>query len=329
MYYWRSFTACSLTDPMINPDNIPTPMLLDGGLATELEARGFDLGHTLWSARVLRESPGAIVDAHLAYLRAGAGCIISASYQASISGFQSQGLSGEQAQSLIQLSVDLGKQAIEQFRLESSPTLPPLLAASIGPYGAFLADGSEYRGDYTLSENELLAFHAQRLALLVAAGPDFLACETIPCLAEARALSQLIEQHRAPAWISFSCRNGQQLCSGESISEAAKLLQENPYIFAIGVNCSAPQYIGELLVEIKRHWHKRIVVYPNSGENYHADSGTWTGTAEPHDCGLAARRWLQQGASIIGGCCRMGPEHIRAMQEELPRPQVSRPVPES
>jgi homocysteine S-methyltransferase len=303
---------------MIDPDDIPTPLLIDGGLATELETKGFDLAHTLWSARLLKESPQAIIDAHLAYLRAGAGCIISASYQASIAGFQSLGLSDAQAQSLLQLSVELGRQAIAQFCNENATAVKPLLAASIGPYGAFLADGSEYRGDYALSEKALLDFHAQRLALLVAAKPDFLACETIPCLVEASALSQLIEQYRAPAWVSFSCRNAQQLSSGESIGEAAKLLQDNPYIFAIGVNCSAPQYISELLLEIKRHWRGRIVVYPNSGEHYHGDSGTWTGTAEPHDCGLAAGRWLQQGASIIGGCCRMGPGHIRAMRQELP-----------
>ncbi|MEH6588665.1 MAG: homocysteine S-methyltransferase [Halioglobus sp.] len=302
---------------MIDPSDIPAPLLIDGGLATELEAKGFNLAHTLWSARLLQETPQAIVDAHLAYLRAGAGCIISASYQASIPGFQSQGLTHEQAQSLLQLSVTLGKQAIAQFCKESMSPVTPLLAASIGPYGAFLADGSEYRGDYTLSEQELVDFHRQRLALLVQANPDFLACETIPCLVEANALSQLIEQYQAPAWISFSCRNGQQLSSGEAISDAAKRLKDNPYIFAIGINCSAPQYISELLTEIKRHWRGRIVVYPNSGEHYQADSGSWTGTTEPQDCGLAAGRWLQQGANIIGGCCRMGPEHIQAMQQQL------------
>ena len=142
--------------------DIPNPLLLDGGLATEIEAQGYDLKHKLWSARLLLDSPGAIVDAHMAYLRAGAGCIITASYQASIDGFMSLGLSEDEALALIDLSVDLGRQAIDRYCQEASPRVRPLLAASVGPYGAVLADGSEYRGDYDLDQQGLYAFHQQR-----------------------------------------------------------------------------------------------------------------------------------------------------------------------
>ena len=302
---------------MFDIDQIPYPLLLDGGLATELEAQGFDLKDQLWSARLLMDSPQAISDAHMAYLRAGAECLISASYQASVPGFMALGLGVEEAESLIQSSVILARQTVDQFCLETSPEIQPLVAASIGPYGAFLADGSEYRGDYQVSQRVLREFHRPRMATLIEAKPDLLACETIPCLMEASVLSELLMEFAAPGWISFSCRDDEHLSSGETIIEAALLCSDNPHLFALGVNCSSPIHIESLIAEIKKHWSKRIVVYPNSGERYDANSGNWHGMTSTVACASAAAGWRQSGADIIGGCCRMGPSHIQAIGQAL------------
>ncbi len=308
---------------MIAIEKIPSPLLLDGGLATELEAQGYDLKHELWSARLLMESPQAIVDAHLAYLRAGAACIISASYQASLPGFMSLDMSIEEARDLIRSSISLARDAVDQYRLEMPNQPRPLVAASVGPYGAYLADGSEYRGDYSVNEQALQEFHRPRMAELVFANPDLLACETIPCLSEASVLSALIQDFAAPAWISFSCVDGEHLSSGETIGEAALLLRDNPYVFALGVNCSSPTHISALIQELKKYWPKRIVVYPNSGEHYDVSSGGWHGTTSPVSCAMAASGWRQDGADIIGGCCRMGPSHIQAIGHALDKPNTT------
>ncbi|RLQ22624.1 homocysteine S-methyltransferase [Seongchinamella sediminis] len=296
---------------------LPRPLILDGGLATELEARGFDLKHKLWSARLLLEDPGALSDVHLAYLRAGAGCIISASYQASVDGFMALGLSEAEALALLDLSLQLGRDAITRYSEECRPAVRPLLAASVGPYGACLADGSEYRGHYHLDQAGLYRFHRQRFLRLAAGGADFLACETIPCIDEALALNRLIAETASPAWISFSCRDDAHLSSGESIEQAARALAGNAWLFALGVNCTAPGHITALIDRLRSAWSRRIVVYPNSGEQYCAATGRWQGTRSPLEFAAAASTWWQHGADIIGGCCRTGPAHVAALRRAL------------
>lgn len=292
-------------------------MLLDGGLATELEARGQDLSHPLWSARMLIEDPQVIVAAHLAYLRAGAGCIITASYQASHAGFIQLGYTHDQATSAISLSVELAQQAINTLLATRRTTQAPKIAASIGPYGAYLSDGSEYRGDYDVELEQLIEFHRPRLDILSSSDADFLACETVPCLLEAQALNTLLKQQNKPAWVSFSCADGEHLHDGHPIAEAVRIFDDNENIFAVGVNCTPPQHIPSLISSIKANTEKAIVVYPNSGEVFDATTKTWHGTSSPEDCASAAKNWYQSGASLIGGCCRMGPQHIKAMKAAL------------
>jgi homocysteine S-methyltransferase len=292
-------------------------LLLDGGLATQLEADGHDINHKLWSARLLLENPQAIVDAHLAYLRAGAQCIISASYQASIPGFQQLGWSRAQAVEAIMLSVELARQAVSQYCEESEVPKQPLVAASIGPWGAHLGDGSEYHGQYEASDSQLTDFHRERLDILSASPADLLACETIPGLREAAILNTLLARQDKPAWVSFSCRDGEHLNDGRLISEVGALFADNPRVVALGVNCSSPAHINSLIDNLKAHTDKAIVVYPNSGECFHADTKTWHGTTDPQECGQAATTWAAHGASIIGGCCRMGPAHIKEMKAAL------------
>jgi len=294
-------------------------IILDGGLATELEAQGHDLSSALWSALLLRDKPQAIIDAHRAFFESGANCTISASYQGTKTGLMGLGLSASEAKDLIIKSVQLAATAREGFlKNRSSEGAYPLVAASIGPYGASLADGSEYTGDYGLDDQALADFHRERLHWLDGSGADVLACETIPSLQEARVLHDLLNQVNLPAWVSFSCTDGKHLNDGTPIQTCARLFSGHPRVKAIGVNCTSPKYINSLIQEIKTATpEQNVVVYPNSGETYNADDKCWHGTSSPIECGVAAKTWRDSGAIIIGGCCRMGPDHIREIQQHL------------
>src|SRR5450631_2763760 len=221
-------------------------MLLDGALATELERRGADLLDPLWSAKVLMEQPELIQAVHLDYFRAGADVATTATYQATFDGFGRRGLARDAAANLMRLAVTLARQARDDFWHESQshPTnrLRPLVAASIGPYGAALADGSEYRGGYTVDDAELRDFHRPRLEVLADSGADLLACETLPCLREALVLARLLSDFPSiTAWVSFSCRDGAHNCEGDEIARCAAGLQAYPQVAAVGVNCTAPR----------------------------------------------------------------------------------------
>jgi homocysteine S-methyltransferase len=284
-------------------------------MATELERRGCDLRDPLWSARVLIEAPELIRQVHLDYFRAGADIAITASYQATVEGFMRRGLGREESLELLRRSVRLAVEAREAFwgdPANRTGRSRPLVAASVGPYGAVLADGSEYRGDYGLSEAELMDFHRPRMAALLDAGPDLLACETLPCFAEARALARLLAEFPAAcAWISFSARDGAHVCHGESLTECAAWLDDWPQIAAVGINCTAPRHIPALIAAARAATRKPIVVYPNSGEIWHPESRRWEGVVTCADFAAEARVWHECGARLIGGCCRTTPDHIR------------------
>jgi homocysteine S-methyltransferase len=297
--------------------HITYPLLLDGGLSNVLESQGHDLNHSLWSARLLDENPDAIIQAHMAYLKAGAQCIITSSYQASVPGLMDKGYTQEKAKLLLQKTVSLAEEAIHRMGGKEKG-MRPLIAASIGPYGAFLADGSEYRGDYRVNDATLRASHQPRLALLENTNADCFACETLPSLQEARVLTALLEQGKKPAWISFSCKDDNHLNDGTPIEECVALLKGHPNVFAMGVNCTSPQYISGLIQSIKASgWDNGIVVYPNSGEAYHAGTKTWKGVSAPIAFGDMAGEWLALGADMVGGCCRIGPESIQNLAERM------------
>lgn len=295
--------------------------ILDGGLATELEAWGCNLGDALWSARLLRDDPHIIRRVHLAYYQAGADCAITASYQATIPGFMAQGMTETEAVRLINLAVELAVQARDEFWVEAANRvgrIRPLVAASVGPYGAYLADGSEYRGNYDLDEVGLRTWHAPRWQLLAAAGADLLACETLPSLAEAKALAALLAQVPGRmAWFSFSCRDGQHISDGTPIVECAAYLDQFPQVAAIGVNCTAPRFIPDLIREIFRVTQKPIIVYPNSGETYDVERKHWFGESVPAEFGTFSREWRKLGASGLGGCCRTRPAHIQQIRDRF------------
>jgi homocysteine S-methyltransferase len=292
--------------------------ILDGALATELENRGCNLNDDLWSARILMEQPELIRQVHLDYFKAGADFAITASYQATIEGFARRGLNQEESLNLMKKSVKIAQDARDEFwSVESNHKnrIRPLVAGSVGPYGAFLADGSEYRGDYQLTEQELIDFHRPRIQALVASGADLLACETIPCLIEAKALLKLLgEFPNTYAWFTFSAKDGEHICHGEKISECAALLDTSSQVAAVGINCTSPLHIPSLIREIKKNTSKPIIVYPNSGEVYDPETNAWHGETSCEAFGLQSKDWYENGAAILGGCCRTTPDHIREIK---------------
>lgn len=277
-------------------------VVLDGGLATELERRGNDLSSNLWSARLLRDDPDEIVAVHVAYFRAGAQVATTASYQASALGL------GEDADELLRRAVALARRAATE-----AGGAERWVAASVGPYGAVLADGSEYRGDYGLSVGELRRFHRRRLRVLAEAGPDVLAIETIPCLAEVEAVLAELDGLGVPAWLSLTCA-GTSTRAGEPAAEGFAMAADCADVFATGVNCTAPGDVAGL-VQLAARTGKPVVAYPNSGEGWDAERHAWTGRAafDPDD----VRRWIAAGARLVGGCCRVGPTEIAALAAAL------------
>lgn len=296
-------------------------VILDGALATELERRGADLRDALWSAKLLIENPDLIRQVHYDYYAAGADVATTAGYQATFAGFARLGLDADTAAMLLRRSVELADAARREFwddPAQRRGRLRPLVAASIGPYGAYLADGSEYRGDYGLSVRQLMDFHRPRLAVLAESAADLLACETIPTLVEAEALVALLREYpHMPAWFSFSCGNEAHLWHGEPLREAVTLANACPQVVAVGINCTAPQLIIPLLESVRDAAQKPLLVYPNSGEGWDAVAKCWLPGTKIADFGEQARHWYAAGARIIGGCCRMTPDDIRAIARTL------------
>lgn len=296
-------------------------LVLDGGLATELEARGYDLSDELWSARLLIDEPEAIKEVHTDYLQAGADCIITASYQATIGGFMKRGLSEEEAVELLQFSIQLALDARDEFWNDVAnrhQRQRPIVAASIGPYGAALADGSEYTGDYDLDEGGLIEFHRRRFHILSGTEADILACETIPSFQETLALAQLLTEIPGRfAWFSFSCTDGYHISDGTPILDCAGRLDKLDQVAAVGINCTSPRFIPSLVREVRTVTDKPIVVYPNSGEEYDPQQKRWLGITGSDDFATASRSWCAAGASLVGGCCRTGPDHIRQIRQSL------------
>ncbi|MBK3580170.1 homocysteine S-methyltransferase [Streptomyces sp. MBT65] len=303
-----SDTSAPLTDALA-----AGTLVLDGGLSNQLGAAGHDLSDELWSARLLADEPGAITEAHLAYYEAGADVAITSSYQATIEGFAKRGVEREKASELIGLSVELALDAaVETWR--RGVKRPLYVAASVGPYGAMLADGSEYRGRYGLSVAELEAFHRPRIEALDAVGPDVLALETIPDTVEAEALLRAVRGLRTPAWLSYSIA-GDRTRAGQPLEEAFALAADADEIIAVGVNCCAPEDVEGAVEIAARVTGKPVVVYPNSGEVWDAEARAWTGRSTFTTEQVAS--WRAAGARLIGGCCRVGPGAITSIRQAL------------
>ncbi|MFE3653760.1 homocysteine S-methyltransferase [Streptomyces sp. NPDC059101] len=311
-----------MTGPSSRPPSPPFaealaagPVVLDGGLSNQLEADGHDLGDTLWSARLLAEEPDAVLRAHLAYYEAGAQVALTASYQATFEGFARRGTGPEEAAGLLRRSVALAREAAARAQA-GGVTGPLYVAASVGPYGAMLADGSEYRGRYGLSVDALERFHRPRLEVLAAARPDVLALETVPDADEAQALLRAVRGLGVPAYLSFSVA-GDRTRAGQPLAEAFAGAADADEVIAVGVNCCAPDDADRAVEIAARVTGKPVVVYPNSGETWDATARAWRGSpAFPAD---RVAGWVAAGARLIGGCCRVGPDTIAELAAALGR----------
>ncbi|MET9967736.1 homocysteine S-methyltransferase [Streptomyces sp. NPDC006356] len=288
-------------------------VVLDGGMSNQLESAGHDLSDELWSARLLAERTEAITEAHLAYFEAGADVAITSSYQATFEGFDKRGIDRARAAELLALSVELAREAARQAQGEGV-TRPLWVAASVGPYGAMLADGSEYRGRYGLSVDELERFHRPRLEVLAGARPDVLALETVPDADEAEALLRAVRGLGVPAWLSYSVA-GDRTRAGQPLEEAFALAADADEVIAVGVICCAPEDVEGAVEIAARVTGKPVVVYPNSGEAWDAEARAWNGRSSftPEE----VLRWRASGARLIGGCCRVGPDAVGGIARAL------------
>lgn len=293
------------------PDDVAV-LISDGGLATQLEVRGHDLSDDLWSARLLFDAPDEIVGAHRSFFEAGANIATTASYQASFDGFAAGGISRDDAERLMRLSVSLAGQARDEVGGGDR-----WVAASVGPYGAALANGEEYVGRYGLSVAELAAWHRPRLEILADAGADVLAIETVPDIDEAEALVGLVRQIGVPAWLSYTI-DGPQTRAGQPLAEAFAVAADAPEIVAVGVNCCAPGDVSPAIKIAREVTDKPVVVYPNSGEVWDGPARKWVGTSR-WSAELPAQ-WVEAGARIVGGCCRVMPDDIAALASALTAP---------
>ncbi len=290
----------------------------DGAFATELERAGFTINDPLWSAIALYEKPELVKKVYRSYLDAGADVLITASYQGTVKGFMKKGFSVEKSKDLIRLSVRLAKEVRDEFWADNKDPnrAYPLIAASVGPYGAHLADGSEYRGNYGVSREALADFHRENIGILAAEKPDLFACETVPSFLEAEALADALKNYPDnSAWICFSCKDEHHTCEGNPITECAAFLDKVPQVASIGVNCCPPAIVESLVKDIASVTDKVITVYPNSGEEYDPITKGWKGSAVSY--AEYTKIWYEAGARLIGGCCRTTPDDIRAVRRVM------------
>lgn len=272
---------------------------LDGGLSTALENNGNKLATSLWTGELIRTNPAQITKAHLDFINAGAQIIITSAYQLSYTGCGARGWSEDETNQALIASTSLAKKAVTESGKDVK------VAASVGPYGASLADGSEYKGNYGVSKSALKDFHARRLEILISTSPDYLALETMPDTFEVEVLLDLLSDCPIPFWISYSCKEGNQTNAGQSFQSAVDLAQS---AMAVGINCTKPELIGDLLRSAKSV--KPYVVYPNSGRVWDAKNKVWSGSAAVGFSNELVSEWVDAGAEIIGGCCGIGAVEI-------------------
>lgn len=292
-------------------------VLVDGGLSTQLTRLGQDISGNLWTGRALLADPSAVVRAHADYIDAGADVVITASYQISRQGFVEAGLTERDADAAMIASVAAARSAA----VASDRTVR--VAASVGPYGAILHDGSEYRGNYGRSRQQLTDFHRERLDVLLETQPDLLAIETIPDVREAEALSDVLADVPMPAWLTFSAADGSHTCAGQAIEEAVAVAESIPSVVATGINCTDPSAVSELVQRMRATTDLPIVIYPNAGGTWDPLDGEWHG-GEVVDVAAAfpgelIRLWQSLGATAIGGCCGTDATTIRAIADSLDR----------
>ncbi|KAL3679684.1 hypothetical protein R1sor_022640 [Riccia sorocarpa] len=308
--------------------------VIDGGFAVQLEHHGANVKTPLWTALCLTTNPELVTQVHRDYLEAGAQVVLTSSYQATLPGFESHGYTREQGREFLGRSVELAVKARDDFWSEYQERVrkgevPPgqysraLVAASIGSYGAYLADGSEYSGDYgpEMTLEKLKEFHRERLLVLADAGPDLIALETIPSYVEAQALVEILEEEdvQVPAWLSCISKDGKNVVRGDSIESCAELVERSNKVVAFGINCTPPSLCEGLISAARKVTSKPIVVYPNRGEEWDAEKKEWISSTGATDDDFVnyIDAWRRAGANLIGGCCQTTPGTVRAIAGAL------------
>ena len=297
------------------------PLVVDGAMATELEKKGVDTANNLWSATALLNAPSAIKEVHRSYFVAGANIVLTNSYQANLPAFEAHGFSEDEGQHLIQKAVQLAQTARDEYAqtLPADKKRPLLIAGSVGPYGAYLANGSEYTGDYLLSKEEYKNFHRPRMQALAQAGVDLFAFETQPNFAETQALAELLYEEfpEMLAWLSFSVDGKDKLCDGTPLKQAVSYFVDDDQIVAIGVNCTSPANVTELLKIMQTKTTKPLVVYPNNGDTYDPLAKKWQTDHDTPSFSKLVPQWQHAGASLIGGCCQTTPADIEEIARNI------------
>ena len=295
-------------------------LVIDGSMSTALEHMGCQLNDKLWTARVLADRPELVKEVHLQYLRAGADCHITCSYQATVPGLLENGFSKQDAEEIIRRAVRVCQEAVELWwnRVGGKDTgrVYPFCLAAVGPYGAYLANGAEYVGRYGVEDSVLRTFHESRVRLLLEEHPDYLLFETMPSLREVLVAAELAEEAGADYWVSFSCLDGKHICEGDAIRDCARTLaKDHPHLKVIGVNCTKPQFIESLICELKEGCDLPVIAYPNSGETWEPVKRIWYGGSGQVSFGEYARRYYAAGAVAVGGCCTTIDSHIRQVTQ--------------
>ncbi len=290
-------------------------VVIDGALSTALEKKGMDLNHKLWTAKVLVENPEKIKEVHREYFEAGANIAITSTYQASILGFKDLGYSEEEAESFIKQSVELAKQA----RLESQVKQKMWIAGSVGPYGAYLADGSEYRGDYDVDNQFLKEFHKKRIELLISEGVDLLAIETIPNFEEIKVLLNILSEYpESVAWVTCTLKDAEHISDGNKLDDVQAILEENSQIIGYGINCVKPEYVEKSMENLSLNNSKNLIAYPNGGAVYDATTKEWSNNGDSkHIFSKDCLNWYNKGCSMIGGCCCTTKDDIKTLSDTL------------
>lgn len=287
-------------------------------MGTELDSRGVDTHDALWSALALTTAPEAVRQVHTDYLEAGARVITTNTYQATLPALLRAGHDGYLAREVIAAGARLAGEAARRFGAEH-PEVQVLIAGGLGPYGAYLADGSEYTGLYDVGALDASVFrdvHLPRIEVLAGEGIDLFALETLPRLDEAQALLAMVKglAPQAECWISFQVRSdGTRLADGMPLAEAAAWAAQEGMVVAIGINCVAPDVVGRALPVLRAATDKPLVAYPNAGELYDPVTKSWRSAGEEGGLVELAPSWIAAGARLVGGCCRTCPAQIREL----------------
>ena len=288
-------------------------VVLDGAMSTPLERLGADTNNDLWTAKALIDNEELVYEVHKMYFEAGADLIITDTYQANVQAFEKVGYSEKEARNLIKKAVKIAQKARDDY--ENRTGKHNYIAGTIGPYGAYLANGSEYRGDYELSTKEYQQVHLPRIEELVNAEVDILAIETQPKLDEVLAILELLKEKypQQKVYVSYTLSDDDTISDGTPLPRAIHALEDYSQVIAVGINCVKLELVEPALKNMKEITDKHLIVYPNSSAVYDPKSKTWSQPKTSATFEELIPNWYEAGARIIGGCCTTGPKEIKAV----------------